>query len=127
MTVDDATDYLHEHWPSIRSQLLKGTYQPQPVKRVEIPKPDGGIRNALATTWQPTEKMPSPTPLLSGRGLGSGAVDRVPQAQENRPGAIEFVERRPLVDQGGDFCDDGLQDGWIAHGRYLEPKRVSEV
>src|SRR5438270_10329500 len=44
MTIDDARDYLREHWPSIRSQLLEGTYQPQPVKRVEIPKPDGGIR-----------------------------------------------------------------------------------
>ena len=37
-------DYLREHWPTIRSQLLGGTYQPQPVKRVEIPKPDGGVR-----------------------------------------------------------------------------------
>src|SRR5712672_1922128 len=44
MTIDDAKDYLREHWPSIRSQLLAGTYQPQPVKRVEIPKPDGGVR-----------------------------------------------------------------------------------
>jgi RNA-directed DNA polymerase len=44
MTIADARDYLREHWPSIRSQLLAGTYQPQPVKRVEIPKPDGGIR-----------------------------------------------------------------------------------
>ena len=44
MTIDDAKDYLREHWPSIRSQLLDGTYQPKPVKRVEIPKPDGGIR-----------------------------------------------------------------------------------
>ena len=39
MTIDDARDHLREHWPSIRSQLLEGTYQPQPVKRVEIPKP----------------------------------------------------------------------------------------
>src|SRR5208282_3088440 len=37
-------DYLREHWPSIRSQLLAGTYQPRPVRRVEIPKPDGGVR-----------------------------------------------------------------------------------
>ena len=37
MTIDDAKDYLREHWPDIRAQLLKGTYQPQPVKRVEIP------------------------------------------------------------------------------------------
>src|SRR5271163_240092 len=44
MTIDDATGYLREHWPSTRSQLLDGTYRPQPVKRVEIPKPDGGIR-----------------------------------------------------------------------------------
>src|SRR5438270_5748697 len=44
MTIDDAKDYLREHWPGIRSQLLDGTYQPQPVKRVEIPKPDGGVR-----------------------------------------------------------------------------------
>src|SRR4051794_23967163 len=44
MSIDDAKDYLREHWPGIRSQLLDGTYQPQPVKRVEIPKPDGGIR-----------------------------------------------------------------------------------
>jgi RNA-directed DNA polymerase len=44
MTIDNARDYLREHWPSIRSQLLEGVYQPQPVKRVVIPKPDGGVR-----------------------------------------------------------------------------------
>jgi RNA-directed DNA polymerase len=44
MTVDALTVYLREHWPAIREQLLSGTYKPQPVKRVEIPKPDGGVR-----------------------------------------------------------------------------------
>jgi RNA-directed DNA polymerase len=44
MTIDDAKSYLREHWPDIRSQLLAGAYRPQPVKRVEIPKPDGGVR-----------------------------------------------------------------------------------
>jgi RNA-directed DNA polymerase len=44
MTIDDAKGFLREHWPGIRSQLLAGTYQPQPVRRVEIPKPDGGVR-----------------------------------------------------------------------------------
>ena len=44
MTIDDSVAYLREHWPTIREQLLAGTYQPQPVKRVEIPKPDGGVR-----------------------------------------------------------------------------------
>ena len=44
MTIEDAKSHLREHWPNIRSQLLAGTYRPQPVRRVEIPKPDGGIR-----------------------------------------------------------------------------------
>ena len=44
MTVDELTDYLREHWPEIREQLLSGTYEPQPVLRVEIPKPAGGVR-----------------------------------------------------------------------------------
>src|SRR5271157_953018 len=44
MTVRKLPDYLREQWPTIRQQLLSGTYQPQPVKRVEIPKPDGGVR-----------------------------------------------------------------------------------
>src|ERR1039457_2745414 len=44
MTVDELPEYLVQHWPTIREQLLRGTYKPQPVKRVEIPKPDGGVR-----------------------------------------------------------------------------------
>jgi RNA-directed DNA polymerase len=44
MTVRKLPKYLKRHWPKIREQLLAGTYQPQPVKRVEIPKPDGGVR-----------------------------------------------------------------------------------
>lgn len=44
MTVDDLLGYLKQHWPTIREQLLSGTYRPQPVRRVEIPKPDGGVR-----------------------------------------------------------------------------------
>src|SRR5216684_3806238 len=44
MTVVGITDYLKQHWPAIREQLLNGTYEPKPVRRVEIPKPDGGVR-----------------------------------------------------------------------------------
>ena len=44
VTVEKLPDYLKQHWPKVREQLLSGTYKPQPVKRVEIPKPDGGMR-----------------------------------------------------------------------------------
>ena len=44
MSVDALSAYLKEHWPAIRAQLLDGTYQPQPVRRVEIPKASGGVR-----------------------------------------------------------------------------------
>jgi RNA-directed DNA polymerase len=44
ITVRELPGYLKQHWPAIREQLLKGTYKPRPVKRVEIPKPDGGVR-----------------------------------------------------------------------------------
>src|SRR6266702_82333 len=44
MSVDALTGHLKEHWPTIRAQLLDGTYQPQPVRRVEIPKASGGVR-----------------------------------------------------------------------------------
>jgi RNA-directed DNA polymerase len=42
MTVDLLPVYLQKHWPEIREQMRGGTYKPQPVLRVEIPKPDGG-------------------------------------------------------------------------------------
>lgn len=44
MTVDELPDYLKRNWEAIKMQLLQGKYKPSPVKRVEIPKPDGGVR-----------------------------------------------------------------------------------
>ena len=44
MTVDDLPEYLRNHWPAVRAQLLSGSYRPRPVRRVEIPKPDGKTR-----------------------------------------------------------------------------------
>src|SRR3954447_22161796 len=58
-TIDETRAYLREHWPTIREQLLNGTYRPQPVRRVEIAKPDGGVRklgipmrHSYCTSWQ---------------------------------------------------------------------------
>ena len=44
MSVHDLPAYLADHWPRIRASLLDGSYLPQAVRRVEIPKPDGGVR-----------------------------------------------------------------------------------
>jgi RNA-directed DNA polymerase len=44
MTVDELPQYLRDHWLEIRAQLEAGRYQPRPVKRVDIPKPDGKTR-----------------------------------------------------------------------------------
>ena len=44
MTVHDLPDYLQQNWPTLREQLRRGTYKPRPVRRVEIPKPDDGMR-----------------------------------------------------------------------------------
>ena len=43
-TVDKLMEYCQKHWARIREELLSETYQPQPVRKVDIPKPDGGTR-----------------------------------------------------------------------------------
>jgi len=44
MPVQNLRQHIVENWLTIKEQILKGTYIPQPVRRVEIPKPDGGMR-----------------------------------------------------------------------------------
>ena len=45
ITTEEVKDYLIEHWEEIREQIRNRKYKPQPVRRVEIPKPNGGVRN----------------------------------------------------------------------------------
>ena len=45
ITVEEIDEYVKVHWVEIREQIRKRKYQPQPVRRVEIPKPNGGVRN----------------------------------------------------------------------------------
>ena len=80
MTVDELGDHLKAHWSEIRSRLLGGSYTPQPVRRVEIPKASGGVRllgvptvldrfiqqaamQVLQEEWDPASRM---------RATGSG-------------------------------------------------------
>src|SRR5262245_65960414 len=103
MTIDDAKGFLREHWPDIRSQLLAGTYEPQPVKRVEIPKPGGGVRKlgvpgvvdrliqqallqVLQKRWDPTFSEHS-----YGFRPGRSAHQAVAQAQRYVAGGYSLV------------------------------------
>ncbi len=70
MTVQALPGFLQQHWPAIREQLLSGTYQPQPVKRVEIPKPDGGVRKLGIPTVR-ADCTCAPLPFGMGRNLPS--------------------------------------------------------
>ena len=45
ITIDEFPDHCREHWPTIKQQLLDGTYQPSPARRKSIPKPDGSQRH----------------------------------------------------------------------------------
>src|SRR4051794_34442466 len=95
MTIDGITDYLKQHWPAIREQLLNGTYEPKPVRRVEIPKPDGGGMGKLGIPsvldrfiqqagLQVLEKRWDPTFSACSYGFrpGRSAQQAVAQAQQ---------------------------------------------
>jgi RNA-directed DNA polymerase len=94
MTVGGITDYLKQHWPAIREQLLNGTYEPKPVRRVEIPKPDGGVRKLGIPTvldrliqqavMQVLQRQWDPTFSESSYGFrpGRSAHQAVAQAQQ---------------------------------------------
>ena len=44
MQTDALRDYLEAGWPMLKQSILEGSYRPQPVRKVEIPKPQGGMR-----------------------------------------------------------------------------------
>jgi RNA-directed DNA polymerase len=44
MQTDELRDYLNANWQTLRKEILEGNYKPQPVRKVEIPKPQGGTR-----------------------------------------------------------------------------------
>ena len=71
MTVGGLTDYLKQHWPALREQRLSGTYQPKPVRGVEIPKPDGGGVRKLGIPTVRADCTCAPLAFGMGRNISS--------------------------------------------------------
>src|SRR5689334_25321226 len=103
MTVIGIKDYLKQHWPAIREQLLNGTYEPKPVRRVEIAKPEGGVR-----------KLGIPTVL--DRFIQQAVMQVLQRRWDRtfsehccgfRPGRSahhEVAQAQQYIDEGHDWC-----------------------
>ena len=126
MTVDQLPEYLRNHWPTIRGQLLSGVYRPQPVKRVEIAKPGGGVRKLgiptvvdrfiqqavmqiLQSRWDPTF-----SPHSYGFRPGRSAHQAIAQAQKHVAEGYRYVFDIDLEKFFDRVCHDKLM-GLIAN------------
>lgn len=134
MTVEELRSFCREHWPRIRESLLNGTYVPQPVRRVEIPKPDGKgtrtlgiptvldrlIQQALNQTLQ---SIFDPTFSDSSFGFrpGRGTHDAVVRAREHIAAGHRWVVDLDLEK----FFDRVNHDVLMARvARKVKDKRV---
>jgi RNA-directed DNA polymerase len=133
MTVEALKPFLQLRWEAIREELLGGTYQPSPVLKVEIPKPDGGVRTlgiptvvdrliqqalyqALQGWYDPTFSDPS-----FGFRPGRGAHDAIERAREHVAAGNRWVVDMDLEK----FFDRVNHDILMSRlARRIEDKRI---
>ena len=97
LTIDETPEFLKTHWPHIRAEILSGTYRPQAVRRVEIPKPTGGMR-----------ELGIPTVL-----------DRLIQQA-----LLQVLQ--PMIDPTFSEFSYGFRPGRSAHDAVLQAQRYSQ-
>jgi group II intron reverse transcriptase/maturase len=136
MTVKDLRGYLKEKWLEIRAALESETYKPSPVRRVEIPKPDGGVRllgipnvidrllqQAIAQVLTPIFERKF-SPYSYGFRPGRSAHDAIKQAQEYTQEGYEWVVDVDLEK----FFDRVNHDMLMARvAREVKDKRVLKL
>lgn len=136
MTVKDLRAYLKEHWLEIRAALESGAYKPTPVRRVEIPKPDGGVRllgiptvidrllqQAIAQVLTPIFESKF-SPNSYGFRPGRSAHDAILKAQEYVQAGNEWVVDIDLEK----FFDRVNHDQLMARvAREVKDKRVLKL
>jgi group II intron reverse transcriptase/maturase len=136
MTVKDLRGYLKEHWLEIRAALESGAYKPTPVRRVEIPKPDGGVRllgiptvidrllqQAIAQVLTPIFERKF-SAFSYGFRPGRSAQDAIKQAQEYTQEGYEWVVDIDLEK----FFDRVNHDMLMARvAREVKDKRVLKL
>lgn len=136
MQVEELCPYLKAHWENIKQELLEGTYKPAPVRRVEIPKQDGGVRQLGIPTvldrfiQQAIQQVLTPifeptfSKLSYGFRLGKSARQAVRKAQ----GYIRSGKRVVVDIDLEKFFDRVNHDMLMAKlSRYIDDKRIRRI